>query len=86
MLLGDELATASINHDVFRGLDGVAGESITPAEHLPVRRAEQFQRHLTNCRHSIATCWIGILAIAGKISSYCRHSLTSVWLPVGIGL
>ena len=29
-------------------------------------------------RHSMATCWIGLLAIAGKISSYCRHSAPSV--------
>ena len=52
--------------------------SITPAwTTLPGSSASRSSGTF-ELRHSIATCWIGLLAIAGKISSYCRHSLPSV--------
>src|SRR5436305_1243370 len=52
--------------------------SITPAcTILPLSRASNSSGTF-ELRHSIATCWIELESMAGKISSYCRHSLPSV--------
>ena len=64
--------------DLLGGLDRVAGD----VDHagltiLPLSSASRSSGTF-ELRHSIATCWIELLAIAGKISSYCRHSLPSV--------
>ena len=73
--------------DVFGRLDRVAGDIDHAGLHDPFRSSSASRSSGTfELRHSIATCWIGLLAIAGKICSYCRHSLPSVCLPVGVGL
>src|ERR1700722_2716251 len=52
--------------------------SITPAcTTLPLSSASNSSGTF-ELRHSIATCWIELLSMAGKISSYCRHWLPSV--------
>ena len=64
--------------DILRGLDGIAGDVDHAGLDLLALEQASSSSGTFELRHSIATCWIELLAIAGKISSYCRHSLPSV--------
>ena len=79
LLFGTNFDTASITLTTSSAVSTVSlATSITPAcTILPLSSASRSSGTF-ELRHSIATCWIGLLAIAGKISSYCRHSLPSV--------
>src|ERR1700728_2226541 len=79
LLFGTNLETASITLTTSSAVSTVSlATSITPAcTILPVSRPSS-SKGTRELRHSTATCWIGLLAIAGKIYSYCRHSLPSV--------
>src|SRR5580698_2925804 len=79
LLFGTNFDTASITAATSSAVSTVSlATSITPAcTTLPVSKPNR-SSGTRELRHSIATCWIGLAAIAGKIFSYCRHSLPSV--------
>src|SRR5216683_234438 len=79
LLFGTNFETASITLTTSSAVSTSSlATSITPAcTILPLSSASSSSGTL-ELRHSIATCWIVLLLIAGKMSSYCRHWLPSV--------
>src|SRR6266566_6590662 len=79
LLFGTNFETASITLTTSSAVSTVSlATSITPAcTTLPLSSASSSSGTL-ELRHSIATCWIALRSIAGKISSYYRHWLPSV--------
>src|SRR6266480_444997 len=79
LLFGTNFETASITLTTSSAVSTVSlATSITPAWTILPGSSASRSSGTFELRHSIATCWIGLFAIAGKISSYCRHSLPSV--------
>ena len=84
VLFRHDCAASSITRATSSGVSMVSLTRRSPGlDHLAVEQRQQFNGTF-ELRHSIATCWIGLAAIAGK----CPHTgaIRRRGLPVGVGL